>query len=434
MANNFSQNFVLIKHWQVQKHKELKKMLEVEAAGGICMMMFAALAIIIYNSPLSDWYSFFIEQHVIIGFSKYVVSMDLKTFTGDVLLVLFFATVSMELKRDFEQEILHQKKQILLPALAAVGGMMVPSLIYAFFNWNNPESSHGWGIPVGTDTAFAIAVLLLLGKGLPRTAKVFMLATAIFDDLGAIIIIALFYSSDINLIPLAGIFVGCLFLFVMNRANIVTKAPYIITSIVLFFLLHQAGIHTTIAGVMLGMAIPLADNDDINRFPLKELLDDIHPFVSFFVLPLFAFVSAGVPILGITIDDLIHPVTLGVAAGLFFGKQIGIFGVSYLLIRLKVVSMPKNLNLRYMYGVSIIAGIGFTMSIFIGHLTFPGNEHLRDNSVLGILISSALASIWGYVYLRYAINKTWREKKLEEEQKKNEEQMKDQEEGQLNAV
>ncbi len=417
MSGKLAQNFVLIKQWQVQKHKELKKILQMEAAGGICMLLFAVLALVIYNSPLSDWYNFFINEEILIGFGPHIVSIDLKSFTGEVLLILFFAAVCMQLKRDLEQELLDQKKQILLPAFTAMGGMLCPAIIYTILNWHNPETAHGWGIPISTDSAFAIAVLLALGRSLPRAVKVFMLATAIFDDIGSIFIIALFYSTDISIVPLLGVFCGCLLLFIMNRANIVYKLPYILICIIMFFFLHYAGIETTLAGVLLGLSIPLADKDDLERFPLKELLDDIQPIVSFFVLPLFAFVNAGVAVLNITAEDLTNSVTLGVFLGLFIGKQIGIFGISYLLIKLKIFKMPKNLNFSYLYGISIIGGIGFTMSIFIGTLTFSNNERLLEDSIVGTLMSSLLASIFGCIYLFHIIIKQKRVKKQKEEQK-----------------
>ncbi len=344
MASSFTKNFILIKQWQVQKHKELKKILEMEAAGGFCMILFALIALILFNSPFSDWYSFFIEQDVLIGFGKYIVAKDLKYFTGNVLLVFFFAVISMELKRDFEQEILEQKKQILLPMFAAIGGILCPALIYTLFNLHNPETIKGWAVPCSTDTAFAIAVLLLLGKSLPRSIKVFMLATTIFDDLWSIIIITLFYSSEIQILPLIGVCFGGLFLYFLNKVNIVEKLPYLITATILFFLLHYAGISTIISGVMLGFAIPLGDNDNVEKYPLKELLEEFRPFVSFFILPLFAFVNAGVQVLGLTHSDIVNTVTLGAFFGLFIGKQIGIFGTVYLFVKFKLFKMPKNLN------------------------------------------------------------------------------------------
>ena len=405
---------MLIKHWRVLKYNEFKKILRFEAAGGVFMMLFAALALIIANTPLVEYYNILLVQKVTMGIGAFTFSMNLKAFTSDVLMVLFFLNVSMELKKDFEQEILDQKKQILLPALAAVGGMAVPAFIYYYINRNIPENINGWAIPCGTDTAFAVAVLLLIGKGLPRSAKVFLLAAAIFDDLGAIVLIALFYSNELQYVYLAWVLLGCTALFALNYFNVVSKVPYIAISLFLFFMLHEAGIHTTIAGVLLGLAIPLADKKDLNHFPLKELLNDIRPVVSFFILPLFAFVNAGVPVMNLNLSDLYSELTLGVALGLFVGKQVGIFGVAFILIQLRLVKMPKNMNFKFIYGTSILAGIGFTMSIFIGQLSFPNNHAKQEMVVLGILLSSLCASVWGYVYLKYAILSTRKKAELEE--------------------
>ncbi len=405
MIENLAQNFVLIKQWQVQKNKEFKQILRTEAAGGICMLLCAVLAVVAFNSPLVHWYNLFIEQQVFVGFGKYTASMGLQSFTDDVLLIFFFAVVCMQLKRDLEQDLIEQKKQVLLSAFAAMGGMICPIIIYSIFNWNNPETSHGWAIPMSTDTAFAIAVLLLLGRKLPRAIKVFMLATAIFDDIGSIFIISIFYSNTVEFLPLLGVFACCLFLLVMNRANIIAKMPYVVTCIVMFFFLKNAGVETILTGVFFGLAVPLADKDDINKFPLKEALDTIQPLVSFFVLPLFAFVNAGVMVIGLTMNDILNPVTMGSFLGMFFGKQIGIFGMTYTLIKLKIFNMPKGMNFRYLYGVSIIGGIGFTMSIFISNIYFASNETLREDAIFGILMSACAASIYGSLYLIYMIRR-----------------------------
>ncbi len=297
-------------------------------------------------------------------------------------------------------EISSSKKQILLPVIAAIGGMIVPAVIYFSINRDYPANLEGWAIPTATDIAFAVAVLLLIGSKVPRAAKTFLLAVAIFDDLGAIIIIALFYSGSVSVVPMIWVGVCVLGMYLMNRANYPKKTPYILIGIALAVALHAAGIHTTIAGVLTGAFLPLHHPTNESRSPLREMLNDIHPWVAFFILPLFAFVSAGVSLQGITMDNLLMPVTLGVFTGLFFGKQIGVFLATYILVKSRYLKLPEGTSFSNIYGVSIIAGIGFTMSLFVNMLAFT-DTNIQNQATLGILVASLLATVWGYIYLSF---------------------------------
>ncbi len=372
--------------------------LHAEAAGGIFMIMFAIAALLIANSHMDLWYKAFISTPMTFGYGDGLTTVPLKVFVKDVLMVVFFFSVGMELKRDMSKELATSKKQILLPVFAALGGMIVPAVIYYVINMDSPENLNGWAIPTATDIAFAVAVLLMVGSKLPRAAKTFLLAVAIFDDLGAIIIIALFYSGSMSVVPMIWVGLGVLGLYFLNRANIPDKTPYILIGIALAFALHAAGIHTTIAGVLTGVFLPMRHPRNEARSPLGEAMKIVHPWVSFFILPLFAFVSAGVSLKGISMDNLMMPVTLGVFAGLFFGKQIGVFFATYVLVKSKYLSLPEGTSFSCIYGVSIIAGIGFTMSLFVNMLAFS-NPEIQSQATLGILVASLLATVWGGLYL-----------------------------------
>ncbi len=379
----------------------ISRFMHAEAAGGIFMILFAIAALIVANSSLSGWYFDFTKLPLYFGYGTGASSVTLDVFVKDVLMVVFFFSVGMELKRDMSKELAASKKQILLPILAAAGGMLIPALIYYGINYGNPENVQGWAIPTATDIAFAVAVLLMVGSKLPRAAKTFLLAVAIFDDLGAIIIIALFYSDHLALAAMGWVAAGVLALYLLNRCQIPNKTPYILVGIALAVALHAAGIHTTIAGVLTGAFLPLKHPTNDSRSPLNEMMHMVHPWVAFVILPLFAFVNAGVSLQGITMDALMMPVTLGVFAGLFFGKQIGIFLVTMVLVKSKFLAMPEGTTFKNLYGVSIIAGIGFTMSLFVSTLAFGDAEVVKNQATLGILIASLLATVWGFVYLRF---------------------------------
>lgn len=371
----------------------MRKLLEftrTESAGGIIMLVFAALALICANSPLSGSYFSLLDA----PFS----GLALKDWVKDVLMVLFFLLVGMELKREMAEGLLSSREQAIMPFFAALGGMAVPAIIYAAFNHSTPETSNGWAIPSATDIAFALCVLNLFGKHAPGSMKIILLAIAIFDDLGAIIIIALFYNTKLHLVALLFSVAGFLALLLLNRFHISRITPYILTGIGLWFGLHGAGIHTTIAGVAVGMAIPLRDIKNPLITPLSHCMHVLHPYVSFAVLPLFAFASAGVSLSGITLADLHHPMTLGIVLGLFVGKQLGIFGTIFLLVKAGFAKLPHGVSWKHIYAISLLAGIGFTMSLFISLLAFT-DPHFQEMAKLGVMLGSLLSALCGAALL-----------------------------------
>ncbi len=365
------------------------------------MLVFAALALIAANSAFYDSYKNFISADITFGFADYSATHALKEWVKDILMVFFFLVVGLELKREMREGFLTEKSQILLPLAAAAGGMIVPALVYLGLNMNVPENHAGWAIPSATDIAFALCVLMLVGKGIPSSVKVFLLAIAIFDDLGAILIIAAFYNTSLSMLPLLMALAGIIGLWLLNRANITRITPYALLGIYLWFCFYHSGIHTTVAGVAVGMAIPMRNKRNLRHSPVNGAIHFLHPWVSFLVLPIFAFTSAGINFANIAIEDLLNPLPLGIALGLFIGKQIGIFGTTWALIKLKLAHKPEGANWLHIYGVSIIAGIGFTMSLFIGILAFP-NEEMQEFVKIGVIGGSLLSTIWGFAVLRAA--------------------------------
>lgn len=367
--------------------RALADFIREESAGGIIMLAFTALALALANSPFSAQYL--------------SLTRPAEHFVKDVLMVLFFFSVGMELKREMVEGLLSQKGQVMMPLIAAIGGMAVPALIYAALNHSDTVTAHGWAIPSATDIAFALAILLLFGKGVPPAAKILLLAIAIFDDLGAILIIAFFYNSQVAALPLALTALGGGILFLLNKKHVSALTPYLLTGVYLWFCLHASGIHTTIAGVAVGLAIPLRDKQNSENSPLGKALHFLHPWVVFFVLPVFAFTSAGVSLAGVEIKEFFAPMPLGIALGLFIGKQIGIFGSVFLLVKLKLAPKPEGMNWLHVYAVSILAGIGFTMSLFIGLLAFH-EPHLQDIAKIGIISGSLLSTFFGGLVLYFS--------------------------------
>ena len=371
----------------------VQRFLKLEAAGGIIMLAATAFALFAANSVLGDWYEDVIHYPISIGYD-----WPLSHWVSEVLMVVFFLVVGLELKREMVEGFLSKRDQIILPGLAALGGMVVPALLFLLINADIPANYTGWAIPSATDIAFAVCVLTLAGRGTPPAIKIFLLAIAIFDDLGAILIIAFFYSGIQSVTALALVGLGIVILALLNRAKINTLAPYILTCIYLWFCLHEAGVHTTIAGVLTGLMMPTKGREGASA--VDRLLHMLHPYVAFGVMPLFAFVSAGVSLEGISPEVLLSPIPLGIALGLFFGKQIGIFGVTWLCIKTNIAKLPEGANWLHIYGVSILAGIGFTMSLFIGMLAFP--EALQPEVKIGVLGGSLLSTIWGALVLKWA--------------------------------
>lgn len=381
--------------------RRITEFFKLEAAGGIILAISAIVAMIVANSPLHDWYHAFIHAPVVVQLGDFKIAKEAHHWINDGLMAVFFFLVGLELKREALIGELSDVKQIFLPALAAVGGMAFPALIYGAVNLNTPYLS-GWAIPAATDIAFALGVLTLLGNRVPNALKVFLVSIAIFDDLGAIIIIALFYTSNLSLTSL-GIALACLpLLFLLNRMNVVRVTPYLMIGLVMWAALLKSGVHATLAGVILAFFIPLVDKTDPEHSPLEELEHDLHNTVAFGILPLFAFANAGISLAGASMASLLHSVPLGVGLGLFFGKQIGVMLAVFIALKLKLASLPKDTTMMQIYGVSLLCGIGFTMSLFISGLAFGGVPDEFDPR-LGIIIGSLVAGVAGYLVLRKCI-------------------------------
>lgn len=381
---------------------KIKTFFALEAAGGIVLAFAALLAMVVANSPLQDLYHAFIHAPVVVQIGGFEIAKDAHHWINDGLMAIFFFLVGLELKREALIGELSDVKQILLPALCAVGGMVVPALFYAAFNYQNSGYLAGWAIPAATDIAFALGVLSLLGDKVPNALKVFLVSIAIFDDLGAIIVIALFYTADLSLFSLAVAAVCLPLLFLLNRMNVVRLTPYLLVGLIMWAAMLKSGVHATLAGVLLAFFIPLRNNADPEHSPLEELEHDLHNTVAFGILPLFAFANAGISLAGTGISSLLHSVPLGIMAGLFIGKQVGVMLAFIVAVKFGLASMPKGTNLKQIYGASLLCGIGFTMSLFISGLAFGGVPDGFDPR-LGIIIGSLISGVVGYLVLRGAI-------------------------------
>ncbi len=382
--------------------RRIKAFFEFEAAGGIVLALAAVAAMIIANSPLNVWYEGFIHAPVVIQIGDFGIAKDAHHWINDGLMAIFFFLVGLELKREVLVGELSNIKQIILPAGAAVGGMIMPAVVYLLFNYNEPEFWKGWAIPAATDIAFALGILSLLGNRVPNSLKVFLVSIAIFDDIGAILIIALFYTSDLSLgsLAIAGL---CLpFLYLLNRRNVTRLTPYLFIGVIMWIAVLQSGIHATLAGVVLALFIPMFDRTDPEHSPLEELEHDLHTTVAFGILPLFAFANSGISLEGAGISELFHSVPLGIAAGLFIGKQLGIMIMCWLIFKLGISTMPKGMDYKQIYGASLLCGVGFTMSLFIGGLAFAGDNPLFDER-LGIIMGSIVSGVAGYIMLKTSL-------------------------------
>lgn len=385
----------------------INQFLRMEASGGILLMMAALAAVIIANTPFIHYYAFILEKiYLTIGFSSATgfqgleVSKPLLLWVNDGLMAIFFFLVGLEIKREFMEGELSTRDRALLPAVAAVGGMVVPALFYYWQNYDNPELLSGWAIPAATDIAFALGILALVGSRAPVSLKILLTAIAIIDDLGAILIIALFYTETVKIVPLVFAAIALMGLIGVNRSRVMNIAPYMLLGFILWFAVLKSGVHATLAGVVTAMFIPLRCPKDPKYSPLKHLEHGLHPWVAFMVLPIFAFANAGVSFAGMTMADVFNPVTLGIAKGLFFGKQIGIFILLWIVIKIGLSPMPKNTNWWQLYAVSLLCGVGFTMSLFIGELAFD----TRDQAAavrMGVIIGSLGSALLGYLILKY---------------------------------
>jgi NhaA family Na+:H+ antiporter len=378
--------------------KPFKWFFKLEAASGLILLIAAVLALVISNSDLSDLYFHSLEKYLFIGVNEFGLKLSVHHWINDALMAIFFFFVTLEIKREFIQGELSNIKQAMLPIIAAVGGMMVPALFYVFINWGNSETMNGWAIPSATDIAFSLGILSLLGSRVPISLKVFLTALAIIDDLGAILIIAFFYSGDLSIPYLTLILLSYILLLILNKFSVKIFIPYLIIGLFMWFFTYKSGIHATIAGVLLASTIPHRIKDrDFSL--LVKIEHTISPYVAFMIMPLFAFVNAGVNLAGLSLSSLLAPVPLGILSGLFFGKQIGVLLFSYVSIKLKFAEAPNNSNWMSLYGVSILTGIGFTMSLFVGNLAFVENTQYIDGVKIGVLTGSLLSTVFGYVIL-----------------------------------
>lgn len=387
----------------------VREFLKLESASGILLIGAMALAMIMNNTPLDGLYQAFIKTPIAVQIGALIIDKPLLLWVNDGLMALFFFTVGLELKREVLEGELSKLSQIALPLAGAIGGMLVPALIYAAINHNDPALQRGWAIPAATDIAFALGILMLLGKRVPNSLKIFLITLAVFDDIGAIIIIAVFYTHDLSYVSLIVAGISILVLVLLNLFRVTRISAYAIVGLVLWVSVLKSGVHATLATVIMAFTIPLRTNKPSVRSPLHQLESDLHPIVAYFVLPIFAFANAGINFDQLGIASLTHPVPVGIALGLFFGKQLGVFGFAWLAIKTGIASKSRDVDWLSLYGVAVLCGIGFTMSLFIGTLAFgPGDLPADIDERLGILLGSLFSAVLGYLLLRYSLQRQQR--------------------------
>jgi NhaA family Na+:H+ antiporter len=379
----------------------LERFLKHESSAGIMLVAASILAIILANTPANEYYKLLIDIPLAVQVGTFKIAKPLLLWVNDGLMAIFFLVVGLELKREFLEGELSNVKKIMLPAIGAIGGMAIPACVYVYFNLNDPSAIQGWAIPAATDIAFVLGVLSLLGSGVPTTLKAFLTSLAIFDDIGAIVIIAFFYTSKLSLTAILVTLCCIVILFYLNKRGIAETSLYVIVGVIMWVAILKSGVHATLAGVLLAMFIPMKSNKDLRISPLKSMEHDLHAAVAYFILPFFAFCNAGIDFRGMAIEQLFHNVSLGIAFGLFFGKQAGIFGACWLGIKMKLAELPKGISFSMLYGASVLGGIGFTMSLFIGSLAFEETGvNMFFDERLGILLGSLVSGILGYYILR----------------------------------
>ncbi|WP_413284368.1 Na+/H+ antiporter NhaA [Vibrio sp. MA40-2] len=375
----------------------IRDFFKMESAGGILLVIAAVIAMVVANTGLSDLY--YSALH------SYVGGMSISHWINDGLMAVFFLLIGLEVKRELLEGALKSKETAIFPAIAAIGGMLAPALIYVLFNYSDAQAIQGWAIPAATDIAFALGIMALLGNRVPVALKVFLLALAIIDDLGVIVIIALFYSGELSTLALTIGFIMTGVLFLMNSKNVTKLTYYVIAGLILWVAVLKSGVHATLAGVVIGFAIPLKGKPN-EHSPLKHLEHALHPYVAFLILPIFAFANAGVSLAGISLSSLTPMLPIGVALGLLIGKPLGIFSFSWVAVKAGVAKLPEGVNMKHIFAVSVLCGIGFTMSIFISSLAFAGvSEEFDKLARLGILIGSTTAAVLGYMLLKLTLPK-----------------------------
>ena len=379
--------------------------LKKESDSGIILMFAAVCAMALANSPWSSWYDLLLDVPVVVAIGSFEIAKPLLLWINDGLMALFFFLVGLELKREFLEGNLSQPGQVTLPAIGAIGGMAIPALCYIVMNYDNPSALNGWAIPTATDIAFALGILAIIGSKVPLQLKVFLTSLAIFDDLGAIIIIALFYTDQLSMLSLIVSATVLTILFVLNKQNVTSTSPYIFFGLILWVAVLKSGVHATLAGVVLAFFIPIKGKDD-EPSPLKALEHNLHSTVAFIVLPIFAFANAGISFVNVGIDQVLSPVPLGIIFGLVVGKQLGVFVFCFAAIKMGFAKLPEQVNWQLLYGVALLCGVGFTMSLFIGSLAFEqGSDIPLYKDRLGIVIGSLISGVLGYLVIKNAVKK-----------------------------
>jgi len=377
-----------------------------EYAGGVLLVIAALMAMAVENSPAKVYYDRFLDLPVVVSVGTFAIAKPLLLWINDGLMAIFFFLIGLELKREILAGELSEPSKVILPVIAAIGGMAVPAAVYSYINWGDAQAMQGWAIPSATDIAFAVGVLSLLGDRVPNALKLFLLTLAITDDFGAIIIIAIFYTDNLSVLSLGVASTALMILFVLNRRGCRQLAPYLLVGLILWISVLKSGVHATLAGVLLAMFIPMRRGQN-STSPLEKLEEDLHPVVAFAILPLFAFANSGISFEGFSMSTLLQPVPLGIALGLFLGNQVGVFSLSWLTVKAGLARLPEGVTWLQMYGVAVLCGIGFTMSLFIGSLAFEqGVIGYVVHDRLGIIAGSLLSAVAGYLILRIAAKRS----------------------------
>jgi Na+:H+ antiporter, NhaA family len=381
--------------------KVIRSFLKLDTACGIILVIATLLAFLVANSPFNSLYQTFFNTPFSILYGQFSIHKPLLFWINDCLMVIFFFTIGLEIKREFLQGYLAEPSQRILPFFATVGGVALPAIIYFICNYDNPTNLRGWAIPTATDIAFALAILSLLGKSIPHSLKIFLMTIAILDDLSAVLIIALFYAAELSLTNVIFASLAFALLIFFSKMQIKRLSIYVVISIILWMFVLKSGVHATVAGVLAAFTIPLTQDKTKGKNPLIEFERVLHPWVTLLILPVFAFANAGVPFTGLNLSLFTDPLPLGIILGLFVGKQLGVFLGSYIPVKLKLCKLPQNTNWKQIYGISVICGVGFTMSLFIGTLAFESGGPIYGDKVrLGILIASLTSAVIGYLVLK----------------------------------